>query len=315
MSDLARDPPRAVRREREDTPAPVGRECVPSCEGGARVPPRRHSALRMRTFETIERLFVVCGGRRFYRARHLAPGRFLVREELVRVAGLAPDLAGFTIAQLSDLHAGPFLGGGDLAEVVARVNAAAPDVVAITGDLITRKWEEALLVLPDLARLESRFGTFAVFGNHDYKDRREGRIAAAYAEHGIRFLRNACQRIDVGRGTIALVGVEDLEEGEIVDVDGARRDVRPGDVEVVLCHNPMGARVFARAGCAVILAGHTHGGQVDLPWFRTLGPQHPGLRIDLGATSLIVSRGLGVVGVPLRYRAPTDVVIVKLEPA
>lgn len=318
MSDIAHDPARAVSEGREDTPAQIGREGASDSEGGARVAPRRHSDLRIRTFEGIERLCAMLGGRRLYRARHLAAGKFLVREEVIRVAGLAERLAGFRIAQLSDLHAGPFLRGGDLADVVARVNAEAPDVVALTGDLITWHWEEALLVLPELARIESRFGTFAVFGNHDYKDRCEGRIAAAYAEHGIRFLRNACSRLDLcgeGRGTVALVGVEDLEESKVVDPAGARSDLQPGDVEVVLCHNPMGARALARVGCAAILAGHTHGGQVDLPWFRTLGPQHPGLRIELGPTTLIVSRGLGVVGAPVRYRSPAEVVVVRLEPA
>jgi predicted MPP superfamily phosphohydrolase len=257
----------------------------------------------------------ICGGRLLYRWLNLTPGRFLVREEVIRVPGLAPELAGFTIAQLSDLHAGSFLAGGDLEDVVACVNALAPDVIAITGDLITRHWEEALLILPDLARLESRYGSFAVFGNHDYRDRCEGRIAEAYAEQGIQFLRNDCRRVQVGSGSVALVGVEDLEDGKVVDPATARANVEPGDVEILLCHNPMGARALGRDGCAAILSGHTHGGQVDLPWLRTLGPQHPGLRIAFGATTLIVSRGLGVVGAPLRYRAPTEVVLVKLEPA
>jgi len=89
--------------------------------------------------------------------------------------------------------------------------------------------------------------------------------------------------------------------------------VQAGDVEIVLCHNPRGASAIAGAGCTAILSGHTHGTQVDLPLLRRLGPQHPGLRLELGPTTLIVSRGLGVVAVPLRVGVPAEVVYVRLE--
>ena len=112
---------------------------------------------------------------------------------------------------------------------------------------------------------------------------------------------------------MVITGLEDLEEGRVVDVAAARKDLRSGDTEIMLCHNPRGARVLARQGCAAILSGHTHGTQVDLPWLRSLGPDHPGLRVEFGRTSLIVSRGLGVVGAPLRINAPAEVVVVELS--
>jgi predicted MPP superfamily phosphohydrolase len=251
------------------------------------------------------------GGRALYRRRWLRPGRFLVREERVRVPGLPSGLDGFTIVQLSDVHAGPFLGPGDLAAVVDRANELAPDLIAFTGDLITDRSSEGLAVLPDLGRLRASRGVFGVFGNHDYKGRREGELAAAAAALGIRFLRNECLRIDTGAGVLALVGVEDIEEARELDLEAARRDVRAGDVEVVLCHNPAGAPALARAGCVAILSGHTHGGQVA--FVPTFGPPHVGLRLGLGPTTLIVSRGLGVIGLPLRIGAPSELVRVRLE--
>ena len=287
----------------------------PSRVGDVRVEPRRFGALRLSLFRGVERTCALLGGRAFYRARHLAAGRFVEREECIRVPGLPPDLAGLTIAQLSDLHAGPFLARGDLRAVVDTVNARAPDLVVLTGDLIAHHWSEALLVADDLARLEAPLGRFAVFGNHDYRGRREGQIAAEYGGRAFPFLRNACRRIPVGGATLALVGLEDLEESHGVDLEAAREDLRPGDVEVVLCHNPRGAPAIARPGCALILSGHTHGTQVDLPWFRRLGPEHPGLRLDFGPTTLLVSRGLGVVGAPVRLGVPAEVVYATLERA
>lgn len=310
----AHDPVRAHESELGGdplTPPPPA-----SATSDLRIPARRHSNLRLGTVRLAMQTAALLGGRRFYRRRYLRPGRFVLREEPIPVPRLPAELEGFTIAQLSDLHAGPFLRGGDLADVVQAVNQRAPDVCVLTGDYITDAWHEALLVLDDLARLDSREGSFAIFGNHDYRGRCEGRIASAFAERGIRFLRGACVRMQRAGSAVALVGLEDLEEAKQgVEPHVARADVRAGDVEVCLCHNPAGGPALARPGCAAVLSGHTHGRQIDLPWVRKQGPPHPGTRVALGPTTLIVNRGLGVIGVPLRYRAPAEVVFARLTRA
>ncbi|MDP6539802.1 MAG: metallophosphoesterase [Planctomycetota bacterium] len=276
------------------------------------VEPRRYSKLRLAFFRAVEGACALAGGRRLYRARHLSPGRFLVRRERVRVFGLPAGLAGFRIAHLSDLHGGRFLGAGDLRAVVRAANELEPDLCVVTGDFITHHHGEVLPLVDELAALRSTHGTLAVFGNHDYKDRAEARISAALAPAGVRFLRNACERLEVDGGALAVVGLEDLEEGRKVDLARARAGLRAGDVEVVLCHNPAGAQRLARPGCAAVLSGHTHGTQVDLPFLRDLGPPHPGLRVELGETTLIVSRGLGAVGLPVRIGAPAELVVLEL---
>ena len=289
-----------------------------------RVEPRRYSKLRRSLFRGFEELTARLGGRRWYARQWLAPGRFRLRREVVLVPGLPPGLEGAVVAQFSDLHAGNFMGDGDLEHVVAAVNALQPELVVITGDLITRDWREALTVLDDLGSLQVDWGCFAVFGNHDYKNREEHLIESAYATRGIRFLRNASARIDTGDGVLAITGVEDIEEGRLVDVAAARADVLATDVELALCHNPKGGPGLARPGCAAVLSGHTHGNQIDLPGFDRLGPVHPGARLEhphppdadgtpRGSTALITSLGLGVVGVPLRIRAPAEVVLVELR--
>lgn len=276
-----------------------------------RVAPRRHSAFRLWAFQTIERVCVKLGGRGFYRRRFLARGRFQVRQEAVPVS--APALDGFRIVQFSDLHGGPFLGAGDLADVVDVINEQAADLVVFTGDLISRRAEEAFALAGDLARLRARLGVFGVFGNHDYHRRREQEIAAALAPGGLRFLCNQGVHPDPNLPLFVL-GVEDLEEAKCVEVDPARLARRPGDVEVLLCHNPHGAPRIADEQTAVALAGHTHGGQINLPLIRNLGPGHPGDRTVLpSGGALITSRGLGVVGPPLRVRARPDIVVVTLR--
>ncbi len=277
-----------------------------------RLEPRRFSRARLAAFHASETLAAWLGGRAFYRRAFLAAGRLRVRHERVRVPELPRGLVGLRIVQWSDLHAGPFLGRGDLRAAVDATLALQPDLVVFTGDWITREWTEALDLREDLARLRARLGLYAVFGNHDYRGRCEGELARALAPLGIEFLRNETRRFECEGGALSLVGLEDLEEARALDLAAARSGVRAGDIELVLCHNPRGAPALARVGCALILSGHTHGHQVDLPLVRRLAPPHPGDRLRVGPSELIVSRGLGALGVPLRVRSPAEIVCIEL---
>lgn len=278
-----------------------------------RLVPRRHSRLRLAFARTVERTCAALGARHWYRAAYLARGRFVVREETAFVPRLPAALAGFSIVHVSDLHGGSFAGPGDLRDVVDAANALEPDVVALTGDYVTHHAREFDRIADDVRRLRARHGVYAVFGNHDYRGREEARIERALPD--ARFLRNACARVEHRGAHVALVGIEDVEEGRVVDLELARSGVRAGDVEVVLCHNPLAARAIARAGCAAILCGHTHAHQIDVPFVRRLGPKHPGLRVRIGDTLVITSRGVGAVGVPLRFGAPAEIVRVRFARA
>lgn len=253
------------------------------------------------------------GGRAAYRRRHLRHGTFEVRREELCDPGLPIDLDGLCCVQLSDLHAGPFLRAGDLRDVVAAANAEDPDLVFVTGDLITHDWHDARELQDDLSKLRARLGVLAVFGNHDYRGRMEGEIARLLEDAGVRVLRNTCARFARGAACVAVVGLEDLEEARQVDLAAARADLRPGDVELALCHHPAGGPALARSGCLAVFSGHTHGGQLDLPGLRGPGPAHPGLRVELGPTTLFVHRGLGTIGLPLRIQAPTELLCVRLR--
>ena len=279
----------------------------------SRRPPRRFSDARIRFFSALERSARSLGGRGHYRRRHLKAGRFQVREELLQVPGLPSGLEGFCVVHISDLHAGPFLGAGDLVEVVRAANEVRPDLVFLTGDLITHGWHDAMIVLDDLAELRPRLASLAVFGNHDYRGREEGKIELAFAERGIRFLRNTSWIHDTGAGVLSVVGLEDLEEARWIDVETARAGTESADVELALSHNPWGGPLMASGRCAAVFSGHTHGGQVNLPGARGLGPAHPGSRVRLGPTTLIVSRGLGCIGLPLRVGAPAEIVVARLS--
>lgn len=280
-----------------------------SASDGLRLAPRRHSGFRLWAFRTIERVLVALGGRGFYRRRYLSRGRFEVRHEVVPVAN--DELHGLRIVQFSDLHGGPFLQAGDLTQVVDVILEQEADLIVFTGDAISRRAEEAQALAADLQRLKAPLGVFGVFGNHDYHQRREAEIAGFLPS--IRFLLNEGVR-PAAHLPLFLLGVEDLEEAKRLDIAPARSERRPGDVEVVLCHNPHGAERVADAATALVLSGHSHGFQINLPWIKNLGPGHPGDRVTLrGGAVSITSRGLGVVGVPLRVRARPDIVVIELS--
>lgn len=275
--------------------------------GQPRLEPRRFSPARLAFFRAIERVSAALGGRRFYRATQLSPPR--VRTEEVRLRGLPPELDGLSIVQLSDVHAGPFLGRGDLARAVERANALGADLAVFTGDLVTHAADEAWWILDDLAELRARLGVYGVFGNHDYHGRRERAIRAAYAARGVVFLCDEARGLR--DGALWLIGLEDLEEKK-EDAD-AFASVPRGAAAIALCHNPRGAAACFERGAGLVLSGHTHGGQVNLPLVRRLAPAHPGDRVEVAGGTLIVSRGLGALGVPLRVRARAELVRIVLR--
>ena len=297
-------------------PTPPKMAAQPGAAEQPRLVPRPFSRGRLAFFRAVEAAARTLGGRAYYRARHLAPPRLVLREERLLVRGLAPALEGFTLAQWSDLHAGSFLGQGSLTRAIELVNARRPEVHVLTGDFVTHSVDEARVLLADLAKLRSVHGTFAVFGNHDYKARRESEIASAFGSFGVRFLRNECARIEVAPGAaVALVGLEDLEEGRVVDLSAARAEVGPGDVELLLCHNPGAGPRLARAGCVAILSGHTHGTQVDLPFLRKLARGPRGIRAAYGCARQFVRRGRGAGALRGLEVARAEVVLVVLERA
>jgi predicted MPP superfamily phosphohydrolase len=274
-------------------------------------PSRRHSKWRLAFFTACRNLTRALGGRRFYRWSALRTERLVLREETLCAPELPVQLEGFTVLHLSDIHAGPFLSGGDLAHLHDLLDGRIPDILVVTGDFITDSYKDALPVIPELGLLKTRLGGWAVFGNHDYRHHKHTLLRDRLAEYGIRCLQDEGER--VADLPLWISGLNDLEETPRPDPTQARAKMAPGDVEIMLCHNPLGAKSLAQKECIAILSGHTHGRQIDLPWLRDLGPAHPGLSVSLGATTLIVNRGLGVVGVPVRVRAPAEMVWIELR--
>jgi len=240
------------------------------------------------------------------------------RRRLVRVPvpieGLHPDLAGLRIVQITDLHLGHTL-RRDFAEgVVAEVNALEPDLIAVTGDLADGHPSDMSGLVEPFRHLRSRHGAFFVTGNHEYFWDPAAWLVAI--EHlGMTVLDGRHQAVRRGAATVVLAGVAD---GTVVPREEGPESVLaaapPGDLRVLLAHQPRDAFAASRAGFQLQLSGHTHGGQY-FPFnllVRLFQPFVAGLH-RVGGMWVYVSRGTGYWGPPLRVGAPAEVTVLELR--
>ncbi len=236
----------------------------------------------------------------------------------VPIAGLAPGLDGLTIAQLTDLHLGPLLGRAWLARVVDRVNAAGPDLVAITGDLVDASVAKLAPAVSELTRLAAPLGTFFVTGNHEFYT---GWPAwqAELSRLGIRVLAN--ERVTLQRDAAAfdLAGIHDHDAARVApsfapDLDRALDGRDPDRALILLSHEIKIIQRAAAAGVDLVLSGHNHGGQI-WPWGYFVFLQQPllaGLHRREG-TWAYISQGTGFWGPPMRLGTRAEITVIRLR--
>jgi predicted MPP superfamily phosphohydrolase len=233
-----------------------------------------------------------------------------VRRVEIALARWPQALDGFRIVQISDIHIGPLLGRGFARALTERVNALAPDLVAVTGDLVDGPVEMLHDDVAPFAALRGRHGVFFVTGNHDVYSGGEPWVERVRAL-GMRPLRN--ERVAIGGAEgFDLAGVDDHRgdwvRGSSEDLDGALAGRDAARAVVLLAHDPGTFRRASTRGVDLQLSGHTHGGQI---WpfnylVRLAVPWVAGLH-RVGASLLYVSRGSGFWGPPMRLFAPAEI--------
>ena len=252
----------------------------------------------------------------------IEPGRLVVRRATLSLPNWPAGNDGLRIAVLTDLHVGsPRHDIEKLRQIIAQVNSLEPDAVLILGDLVIQGVVGGRFVAPELlsaelGALESRLGTFAVLGNHDWwLDAR--RVAASLEAAGITLLEDAATNVGSAGGRFWLAGVSDYWEGPH-DVAAALSVIPASDPVIVFTHNP---DVFPDipARIALTVAGHTHGGQVNIPLLGPpIVPSKFGQRYAAGhvvedGRHLFVSTGTGTSILPVRFRVPPEITLLELR--
>ena len=296
--------------------------------------PAQDVDLKRRTF--IRKGFVMAAAAPFMVSGYgglLERRRFELERFDIGIGGLSSSLSQLKIAQLSDIHVGPFMAPEELAEYVDAVNRLQPDVIALTGDFVTSRHDEVLPCVEALAKLKARYGIFACLGNHDIYAGVASELTRRFRESGIYMLRNDAIAVQVGNSKLGILGIDDLGRGRPNlkrALTAAQND--PAEVNILLSHRP---EIFPRAaqeGIDLVLSGHYHGGQVkllpdpqSLSIARFMTPYADGLftlpfksgnvQDAKKESTLFVSRGVGVTALPIRINCPPQIAHLTLKRA
>lgn len=256
---------------------------------------------------------VVCGYGILVRRRW-----FYVREVEIVLAGLAPSFDGYRIAHLSDLHIGSTTPRAWGERWSRAANARSPDLVVVTGDMVTSGTDFHHDIAAVIGVLQAKDGVFVSMGNHDYFG--EGELIELISARGARVLRNEGLVIERGSGQIYLAAIDDTwTKRDDMDLALAKR---PANMPtILLAHDPVRFRDAAERGVALTLSGHTHGGQIAVPFlYRWLSLSHLAHPFHVGlyardAAQLYVHPGLGTTGPPMRLGSAPAVVMITLRAA
>jgi len=240
-------------------------------------------------------------------------------EGTIALDDLPSHAEGMRVLLITDIHVGPFLEPATLERVFARLLMTRPDLILIGGDLTTARLDEFPPAAAAFRTLRAPRGVFAVLGNHDHYTREPDRLRALVEECGITFLQNRSVAIaPPGAMPLILAGIDDRHAGK-PDLEAALAGVPPDAPVVLLSHNPDVLFEAAGRGVRLVLSGHTHGGQIRVPGLPVL-VRMSRYRLDeghyrTGGTHLVVSRGLGVTGLPIRIACPPEAVLLTLRGA
>ena len=243
----------------------------------------------------------------------LEPSWLMLERVKVRLKNLAPSLHGLRIAFLSDLHRGPHVDPSHIRRAVQMAREAAPHLILLGGDFVSQSVTYADSCAQELVSLQAPLGVYACLGNHDYWTDPDA-VTRALSRAGVRVLRN--EGVEVAEG-LWVAGLDDVWEGR-PSLDMALRGMPTDATAVLVVHEPDYADEVAADGRVMLMvSGHTHGGQVRLPFLGPpvlpyLGQRHPAGLYVLGDMKLYVSRGVGLIAPPVRFNCRPEVTLLTL---
>ena len=250
----------------------------------------------------------------------LEPRHVVVERKTIAINGLPDAFDGFRICQITDVHHGPFTGLGFIKKVVEKVNSLNPGLVVLTGDYVDHSSKYIVPAVSALCRLKSSNGVLSVLGNHDHwMD--ANLTQEVFNRYNVPVITNSHKLIEIKDKAICVAGVGDLME-DSQDLKAAFYGV-PADIpRILLSHNPDYAESMpASERVDLVLAGHTHGGQVRMPFsiapitMSMYGQKYAGGLVRSASRQVYVSRGIGVVGIPVRFNCPPEITIITLTKA
>ncbi|PWK13057.1 metallophosphoesterase [Tumebacillus permanentifrigoris] len=241
-----------------------------------------------------------------------------LRRVRIQLPSLPTAFHGLRVVHVTDTHVGGgFFDAGDLQDVIDRVNALDPDVVCFTGDLVDDQYDRMDDIARALGTCKARYGKYAILGNHDFRQRDQ--VLQAFTEGGFEALVNRSVVIEAQGQELYIAGLDDFLKGK-ADVEKAIAGIPPDRCIVLLVHEPDLADRIAQYPIALQLSGHSHGGQVRLPFYGpiltpSMGKKYVEGLFAIGSNGfqLHVSRGIGTQTLPVRFFCRPDISVLTLE--
>jgi uncharacterized protein len=249
----------------------------------------------------------------------------------VPIADLPAALDGLRIVQLSDIHIGDFMPLHEIGRAVAIANNLNPHLAVITGDFVTSYGDPLAKCIHQLSRLRAQLGTWGCNGNHEIYAGAEDEAESLFAENGMCLLRHSAAQLEWNGSPLNLLGIDyqhsiPISGKTMPTLNGAENLVRRDMPNILLSHNPNTFPSAAAAGVELSLAGHTHGGQVNVEILHTaLNPARfltsfvsglYSLPLNNGSAQqarLYVNRGLGTLGIPARIGSKPEITLLTLR--
>jgi hypothetical protein len=244
------------------------------------------------------------------------PGWLTVERVQIPLKKLPLALEGFKIVHLSDIHLHPYIQLEFVQKAVAMANELQPDLVVLTGDYVLESADSIFELAPALARFNPKYGIFTVLGNHDlWTDAVV--VSAGLRQAGLPVLINQGVAVDVGKEVVYLAGLDDGWSGQ-PDLPAALANLPARASAILLAHEPDLADGVALDGrISLQLSGHTHGGQVRLPGMGPpilprLGKKYDQGLHRVGDMYVYTTRGVGLIGPPIRFNCPPEITEITL---
>ncbi len=224
---------------------------------------------------------------------------------------------GKKIVFVSDIHHGPYFSIERVNELVEKINGVNPDIIILGGDYVRQDSRYIAPVFEELKNLNATIGKFGVLGNHDHWEGAE-LTRQGMKNAGIKILDNNAEWISINGEKIKVGGVGDLWT-DLQDMNPTINDTKEEDFVILVSHNPDYAEEIKTDKIDLVLSGHTHGGQVTLfgLWAPSI-PSRYGQKyrtgiVDTKFTKVVISNGVGMVGLPVRFFARPEIIIIILK--
>ena len=257
-------------------------------------------------------------------AYFIEPYRFIVNNQTLKVPHWSRELNGFKIVAVSDIHGGSnSVTEARLQFLTEQINAQNPDVIVLLGDYVSQtsgKLNSDLkmpieTIVENMKGLKSKYGVFGVIGNHDWWYD-EKKVRAEFESVGFKVLENETASFVANGKTVTILGIEDFWKREKVDVKKVFDNVQPPENIIGITHNPDSFDQTSEA-ISLLLAGHTHGGQVWIPFIGAPLPvakrEYTAGHILKDGRNLFVTVGFGTTGPAIRFGVPPEIAVITLN--